>query len=357
MQNNYGDESNTNRCWSSSNGGAGRWWSEGETIERGNFVYQCTSGQLKPYACMGDRSGNSAGRQLQIGQSETVCDIQFTCQLSSFGEPEKQITGCVHQGQVYTEGQNWDDASTGQYFTCKRASNGYYLQVELSGCYYNGERLSFGQKRGNGKCEMECMRSSSGQASMEVCGCMSASGQMKEVGETFDNGKYTEYCTKVGQQSCEVKTVGCLHNQQRLNDGDRYFFDDTIYQCEVRPGSEDHKVMGCANTDRNGNMIERLVGCKWYNSDGQNEYEVTCQMADDNKSAYVHPEACIYMRNGRPALYIKPDTYTLYQLPEGGNLGVLCKRESKTELRIEEFPAESIATRSYGLQYEPPRGK
>jgi hypothetical protein len=208
---------------------------------------------------------------------------------------------------------------------------------------------------------MECRHDFTGTAKMSVCGCSTQNGVTHEIGETYvaEDGKYSEYCSKEEANSCSSMTVGCVYNGQKLNDGDRYFKDNVIYQCEIRQDSHAHKVAGCVQIDKTGNFFERLVNCRWYNEVGRHEYEVTCKMDEGGEDfCYVRPEACIYMKNGKAMLYLLPDTYTIYQsLTSDANLGILCKRVSKSELRIEEFSPEQVVTRAHGLKYDAPRGK
>jgi hypothetical protein len=349
-------QDNLDRCWSSGNGERARWWENGARIDRGAFYYVCRSGRLEPLGCK-----TSDGREMPLGSTDTVGDVQMTCALGANRDLEKKVTACVKGGRTYQEGEMWDDYTTNLWYSCKRSANGYYLKIEDEGCIHQSGRVSFGERRiVNGKCLYECQRQYDGPAKMQPVGCVNAEdGGQYSIGDKFpvERNTFTGYCAlNDARTECEVMVIGCIHNGEALTDGDRYFVGEMVYQCVVRPTSHQHQVSGCVQISPSGEITERNVNCRWYKPVLGHQLEVTCVRNDDDNTCFVKPEACIFMKDGQETLYLKADTYTIYWSGTGDQ-GVGCRTIDDKTLQVFEFHPSETLQNTAGLNYEIPRGK
>lgn len=171
----------------------------------------------------------------------------------------------------------------------------------------------------------------------------------------FQDGEFLYYC-KLNGGRCQKVCVGCQYRNKRLYNGDRYHKDETVYQCEVRTDKYGHKPVGCVIKDKNGQTVERVLGCKWYKETENAKVEQTCQL-EDNKTI-IKTLGCIFVNNGYDTLFLYPGTYTIWtEQMDKKSIGVACFEGSGTnEPRLETFDVNEISTKTVGLKYDQPRG-
>jgi len=239
------------------------------------------------------------------------------------------------------------------YFECR--ADGPYLRAEIAGCVTHDKtsRIPIGGSSENGDYWYECLKKYNGSVQMCSAGCMH-NGQKYKIGDSWPDGDYVYYC-KIENGRCQKICVGCQFRNKRLYDGDRYYKDDVVFQCEVRPDKYGHKPVGCVIRDTNGDTVERVVGCRWYQETDESKVEMTC-LQEDNKT-YVKTLGCIYVHNGFDTLFVHPGTYTMWtKSVDNQSIGVSCREYESERYRLETFKPEELAQKTQGLRYDQPRG-
>ncbi|GMT14443.1 hypothetical protein PFISCL1PPCAC_5740, partial [Pristionchus fissidentatus] len=340
--------SQSNRCWSSGNGGSARWWNEGERIDRGRYWYECRRGELVPKGCFNERQ-----QRLSVGESFIQDEYEVTCDLSSQGFLKFKQSACVGpNGRKFRIGETWVDQTNTYYYECK--SDGAYLRVSIEGCVHHDKRgkVKIGEKYDHGEYTYECQRKSSGAVQMCSVGCLHQ-GQRFAIGEQWPDGDFVFYCDQKGGR-CQKKCVGCQFRNKRLYDGDRYQKDQTVYQCHVRRDTYGHKPVACVSVDNDGTKVERVIGCRWYVQDSVSKVEQSCHL--DGEQAKIITEGCIYRHNGFDTIWLVPNSYTIWNKPDGKPIGLACKPASNGAL-LSTFDADQASSQASGLKYDSPRGK
>ncbi len=114
------EQQNQNRCWSSGNGQSGRWWNEGERIDRGTYSYpdyqgrflhsgkywyECRRGELEPRGCF-----TTSNERIFIGGKFVENGYEMECIVGDGGYLKFKFSACVPSGQGRFEpGQTWED--------------------------------------------------------------------------------------------------------------------------------------------------------------------------------------------------------------------------------------------------------
>jgi hypothetical protein len=106
--------------------------------------------------------------------------------------------------------------------------------------------------------------------------------------------------------------------------------------------------------ETDGTTIERVVGCRWYIHGQSSKVEQTCLL--EGEKTRVDTIGCIYRYRGYDTIWLFPGTYTIWNQPDGINMGLACTKTADGA-RLENFPAEQVASYSSRLKYDMPRGK
>lgn len=339
------------RCWSSGNGRAAQWWGEGERIDRGRYWYTCSNGRLQPRGCF-----SPTDERIPVSGTFLHNDYEMQCTLDDDGYLQFKFTACISVGdnRRYVIGETWEDQQHAYWFICNQ--DGPYLRVDIGGCVTHDKksRIRLDESYDFGEYTYRCQKKYNGTVQMCSVGCIHDGGHYK-VGQQWPDGDYVYYC-KLNGGRCQKVCVGCQFRDKRLYDGDRYRKDNTVFQCEVRPHKYGHKPVGCVVHDENGNAVERIVGCRWYQTTKGAKVEQTCVL--ENNRTVVKTVGCVYVYKGYDTLFLYPGTYTIWtQQIDGNAIGVACKDNGQSgEPSLETFKTDELAYKTVGLRYDQPRG-
>ncbi|VDK41988.1 unnamed protein product [Anisakis simplex] len=365
------------RCWSSGNGKAAQWWAEGERIDRaancysGRYWYVCSNGELKPRGCF-----TLDDKRIGVGDTFVHNEYEMQCVLGEDGYLKFKFTACIadKSNRRYVVGESWEDDQHMYWFVCKQ--DGPYLRVDIGGCISHDKktRIHLDENYDFGEYTYQCQKKYNGTVQMCSVGCIH-DGVHYKVGQQwpvsiitsftdldlnwpffyFKDGDYVYYC-KLNGGRCQKICVGCQFKDKRLYDGDRYRKDNTVFQCEVRPDKFGHKPVACVVHDENGDTVERIVGCRWYQTTKRAKVEQTCVL--ENNRAVVKTVGCVFVYKGYDTLFLYPGTYTIWnQQVDGTAIGVACKDNAHNgEASLETFKTEELAYKTAGLRYDQPRG-
>lgn len=298
-------------------------YNEGDQVDRGRYWYVCQAGQLVPKGCFTDNK-----QRIALSESFETGGFVLTCSVDSSGYLSFTYKGCVYEGRQYAPGETWEDSK--YWYTCVKDADS--LRVDISGCNYENKRYNINDQIERGEFFYECRRYANNTCSMCPVGCLHESRRFR-IGESFEQEKYWYICT---QEEGKVmkKCVGCMHGNQRLQDGDRYTANDAVFECNIRKDAEpNHKIVGCTDND-DGRVIERKVGCQWTRGTSPYQYVMLCKQKDDNT---VVKEAihCYYaVRDG--GYEIDPGCFKIHEDK------VLACMNSPTGPLLETFPATQL---------------
>lgn len=341
------------KCWHE-----GRWHPEGTPVTRGRYHYTCQGGELQPQGCVGrDR------RQYRISETWNVDGFQKTCVLDNDGRLKIKISGCApddQRGRAFAPGESWNDSGNKFWFTCKQ-DNPWSVRSEIGGCVdWQGRRVPKGDESSiKDDIWWVCGPKPNGAVGMCVGGCMH-NGRKYKVGDSWPEGEFVYYCKTIGEDRCDgtgridTPCVGCQVQGNRLNDGDRYHDDGSVFQCDIRPEYHKHRLVGCAQ--QNSNIkVERRVGCHWYQNWGDQYYELEC--IEENGKAKSKTVGCIYMEAGKETVMVPPNSYTTWWTGTE-EIALACKPGGggNGEMVLEKMPADQVPYRATGLRFSVPRG-
>ncbi|CAB3404450.1 unnamed protein product [Caenorhabditis bovis] len=343
------DKAARSRCWTSGNDRPAQWWNENEIIARGKFYYECRRAQLEPLGCF-----SNDGKKIPVGHTFQQDGYEFVCQIGKDGYIEFGYSGCVgSDGKTYQKGETWTDAKNTYYYRCR--DDGRVVKALIEGCIAHDKqrRVPLGDIDDFDGYTYKCQKKSNGVVQMCSVGCLH-DGQRYKVGEQFRNGDYLFYCKLQGGK-CTKQCIGCVVDGKDIFDGQRYQRDGTTYQCEIRRGDKRHRAVGCA-IQENGREINKVIGCRWYEQNGDSKVEKTCELDGINKTKVV-TVGCIYRYDGFDRIFLEPGTYTIWNLPRQKKVvGLACKQTS-TGAQLDSFDPEQLAVYTSGLKYTMPRGK
>jgi hypothetical protein len=252
---------------------------EGATATVGRYWYECRDGQLVPKGCLDDQRN-----RIGIGASYDTLSRTFRmqCVLDSNGYLAFTYKSCLVDGREYGPGQEWEDSR--YFYRCDR--EGEYLQINTAGCMDEGRRVTIQERVVKGSFVYQCRRSSVGTCSMCPVACMKY-GHEYAIGESFDADNLWYTCAQDGGRLM-IKAVGCLNDRkERTKDGDRYFKDDVVFECQVREDQVGARPVGCVQRDEKGTAIERRLGCYWIEGNAPYQYEMTCKEEGTNRAVKV----------------------------------------------------------------------
>uniref|UniRef100_A0A8R1Y5K5 Abnormal cell migration protein 18-like fibronectin type I domain-containing protein n=2 Tax=Onchocerca TaxID=6281 RepID=A0A8R1Y5K5_ONCVO len=343
-------DSEKRRCWSSGNGKSARWFNHDDRINRGKYWYICNDGALQPKGCFTPNRD-----ELYIGDKFVENGYEIECILDKNGYLQFEFSACVpKENERYKINETWEDDQHMYWFECK--PDGPYLRVEIGGCvtHNKSRRIKIDEMYDYGEYTYQCQKKYNGTVQMCSVGCVH-NGSHYKIGDEWTVGDFIYYC-KIENGRCQKICVGCNFKNTSLYDGDRYYKDDTVFMCEVRPDKFSHKPVACIVRDKSGKIVERIVGCRWYQETNQSKVEQECVL--ENDKAIVKTLGCIFVYKGYDTLFLNPNTYTIWhQQVDGKAIGVLCRQSKNDSIPIlETFNVEEITQKISGLRYDQPRG-
>jgi len=303
-------------------------YTHGTKVDIGRYWYECVNGQMMPKGCLSDEDQS----RVQIGGTfDAKNTFRMQCVLNGDGYLSVIYKSCVQNGQEHQVGDQWDD-QTAFYACAKDGPNS--LQVHMLGCVdQGGRRANFEDKIAKGESLVQCKKSADGTPKMNVVGCVK-DNRKYAIGETFEASKFWFTCTDKG-----AKIVGCMHEGQRLQDGDRFITEDVVYRCAVDGDKTDFLPYSCLQRE-NGASIERRLGCFWV----EGQYQMTCKHDTDSKKAVKVQNQCNY-KSAQGAFNLEPGCVRVVE-----NLAVGCVKDSSSGmLSLRTFPADQ-ADRTPGLR-------
>lgn len=300
-------------------------YQDGAQVDRGRYWYLCQDGQLVPKGCFSDDR-----KRLNLHESFKTGGYVLECVVDSNGYLSFAYKGCVSEkGQEFAQGDTWEDDK--YWYKC--SIEGDHLRSDVGGCVDGTTRYNIGEVQERGEFIYECRRYNNNTCSMCPVACKN-NGKRYEIGESFEEGKFWYTCTKEEGRVVK-KCVGCMHESQRLKDGDRYVQKDSVIECALR-GDKDpnHRLVGCHDDD-NGVTVERRLGCMWTKGSPPNMYMMKCMQKDDN-TAYKEMVKCYYSITSSGGYEIETGCYKIIE----DKLVACLKTENGPQ--IETFPAEQL---------------
>lgn len=358
---NFNTNPNANKCWTDGNDQPVQWFADGSEIVRGRYWYQCTKGNLEPIGCITDDK-----KRVKRGDSYVDNGFEYKCVLDTEGYLYFEAASCVTVDNVkHQPGDTWDHPQGKNYwFICSREYlyKRPYLAVKTQGCLVgpNKLRIKINETHEENDSWYTCMDNYN-STSMCLQGCI-VNGTRRKAGETWTQSTFQYTCVKKDNK-CVVECVGCKTGDRVLRSGDRYMRDNSVIQCSVLQDPEtqqiraEHRTIGCVERDRRGAVVgERVIGCRWEETNGVYKYEKTC--ADNGEPS---PVGCILTKDGYDYLFVPPNSYTVHHPPSGDVIRLACRATSDGNLDHFSFDESDLADpssgRLRGLKYASPRGK
>jgi len=308
-------------------------YQEGSQVDRGRYWYTCTDGQLAPKGCFADDK-----TRLNLKESFKSGGYVLQCTIDAAGFLSFSYKGCVSEkGQEYVPGDSWEDDK--YWYSC--STEGDHLRMDIGGCTDEGKRYNIGETKEKGEFFYECRRWANNTCSMCPVACKNNEGKRINVGDSFEKDTFWYMCTK-DDGRLAVKCVGCIHESQKLKDGDRYVQKDSVYECAIRKDAEpSHRLVGCHDTDQ-GTVIERRLGCQWNKGTPPNQYVMKCESKDGDKTATKETVRCFYGSREAGGYEIEPGCYKIVD----PNI-VACRVDATTGPVLETFPADQLQQAYY----------
>lgn len=315
-------------------------YKEGEKVEKGSAWFECRNGQLTPKGCV-----SSNGDRLKLQDIYDLGFVRAQCLLADGGNPNLVNKSCVQENREYQPEERWDD---GKYvYTCKK--EGAVLRMQATGCIREGKKVNVGERLVIGEVVYECK--SAGGASFPAIapwGCPTKDGKQVAAGQEFDEAPYWYSCQlKDGIVSLEL--MGCVSEKTRFKNGDRFFKDDLVFECQAKENGGNMKVVGCMQKDpKSDRKIERLVGCVWSVGEAPFQVTMTCQPNQDTKTAEQIALHCDYKMPGSTVYSIGIGCYRIYE-----DVAVGCVKDPSGKVNAVSIPMSNGAVQSVpaGLKF------
>jgi hypothetical protein len=243
--------------------------------------------------------------------------------LDSSGTPNLSPTSCVQDNREHPIGEHWDDSK--YVYTCSKESD--QVRVKISGCIREGKKIDIGDKLALNGVVYECKQgtSSAQPPFLSPWGCAADDGSQHAAGESFDLAPYWYTCTK--DQSNAIVSLdlsGCVNEGKRFKDGDHFFKNELVFECQAKENGGNLKVAGCIQQDpKSGVKIERRVGCTWTEGDAPYLVTMTCNPDQTAKTATRDVVRCNYKMPGGTIFNVEVGCYRLFE-----NVAVGCVKNS-----------------------------
>ncbi|CAJ0943507.1 unnamed protein product, partial [Mesorhabditis belari] len=142
--------------------------------------------------------------------------------------------GCRHKGNVYSNGETWDENNAFR-MRCDIDSNGGW-KTAVVGCLVNGNLVKVGEKKTIGDIVHHCDRQSNGQISIRhtksaTAACVDADGKRHSVGDKWVQRTHFEMlCEPEGN----TKFVGCVAEGQHLGPNSSRTIHGVQHHCDSK---------------------------------------------------------------------------------------------------------------------------
>jgi hypothetical protein len=309
-----------------SNGDCPGGLANGAQIERGRSVFECRNGNVVAKACVADDL-----KHIDIGSTSDKKAFRLRCTVNSDGSATLEPTACLHQGQEHKVDEQWEDSTN--FYTCKKSET--ELKVITAGCIDQGKRVPLNQQAAHDDFVYVCNGTVNNGARMMPSGCVK-DGKQYNVGDSFEAGNLWFNCTRTGSEKVAAKAAGCVTNGKRVNDGDRYSDNEVIQECDI---SGQPRLIGCAQRDDKGEIVERRVGCTWVEGPEPFQYEWTCRQ--ESNSAKKVQVRCNY-KVGGGVYNIEPGCYRVIDKSAFG-----CLNNAGT-LKLQSFQGDNAEQSAQG---------
>uniref|UniRef100_A0A0K0EH58 Ig-like domain-containing protein n=1 Tax=Strongyloides stercoralis TaxID=6248 RepID=A0A0K0EH58_STRER len=338
-------------CWSSGNKIPVRWWEEGSIIERGKYWYKCEKGTLQPMGCF-----SNSNKRIKIGDSYVEHGYEMTCILGPQGYLSFNFTHCVPDGvEKYSIGESWIDSHMKSWYICKE--DGPYLRIDIGGCISHDKKrkLKIDEEYDYNGFTYTCRQKAGGSVQLCASGCIVNKKHYK-IGEEWNDDKFIYYCKQKGGKA-SISTIGCIHNGDKLFDGDSFIDGNEYFQCQIRETSHGIKSGGCILINENGTKEKKTFGCRWTNVlKNGNKVQQTC--LEINGRGKIQTEACIFVKNGKDIIYLEPNYYTIFTSFDSSEPKIYaCKVNEKGNYSLGVFAIHESKDKTIGMKYDKPRGK
>lgn len=254
---------------------------------------------------------------------------------------------CVRSGREYQVNEQWEDQRN--YYVCKKDRE--FVRIEVAGCVDSaGKRVAVNEKAVKDDFVYQCKKQMDQSFRIVRVGCYD-NGRQFAVGDTYEkqNNLWYSCTTSSNARDAEVisRCIGCVHEGQRLRDGDHYIRDDVVYGCKVN--DEDTKLVpvACVTTE-NGVTVERRVNCSWVEGTEPYQYEVSCKKIENGNKAVKEQVRCMYT--------VSQGTWTMdpgcYRITDKSAVG--CLRDSSGRLKIRTLRVDDVSNGEasrLGLRY------
>uniref|UniRef100_A0A0N4ZCQ4 Ricin B-type lectin domain-containing protein n=1 Tax=Parastrongyloides trichosuri TaxID=131310 RepID=A0A0N4ZCQ4_PARTI len=337
-------------CWSSGNKFPARWWEEGSIIDRGKYWYKCYNGELKPMGCF-----SVENKRLKIGESYVQNGYEMTCMLGSEGYPNFNFTHCVPDGETkYKVGSSWIDANNKYWYICRQ--DGPYLRMDIGGCVAHDKKtkLKIDENFDWNNYTYTCRQKAGGIVQMCATGCIVNNDHYK-FGQQWNDDKFVYYCKQKGGRAV-ISVIGCMHDGDKLFDGDSFIDGNEHYQCQIRETSHGVKSNGCVAVDENGNKEKKTFGCRWTKvlKNGNKVQQVCLRV---NGKGVIKTDACIFVKNGKDLVYLEPNYYTVWTAPSSKEpMLYACKVSDNGTFSLDIYSIHDSKDKIVGMKYDKPRG-
>jgi hypothetical protein len=236
------------------------------------------------------------------------------------GNPNLVPKSCVQNNQEHQVGDRWDD--TRYVFTCKK--EGGVISPQISGCIREGKKLDVGERMVLRDVVYECKQGDQ-TPFLAPWGCVAEDGSQHAAGGSFETGPYWYTCeNKNGIINLELS--GCVNQGTRFSNGDRFFKDDVVFECQAKENGANMKVVGCMQENgKTGVKIERRVGCTWTEGDLPYQVTMTCKPDQEAKTAVATVVNCNYKMPQGTIYNINIGCYRIFE-----DVAVGCLKNSNT---------------------------
>lgn len=143
-------------------------------------------------------------------------------------------------------------------------------QLVPKGCLTeDNARIGISETYDSKNMRLQCVVSSDGYLSFAYKSCIS-DGRAREVGETWEEGKYWFECKKDDTGSgLRTERRGCVDEGRRLNFDERVTRGDSVFVCKAAKmldaASSVMSTQGCVKDGRNYNLADAFeIGDRWY---------------------------------------------------------------------------------------------
>jgi len=221
--------------------------------------------------------------------------------------------------------------------------------AEVNGCVRdNAKKLDIGEKMTINDVVYECKNDpNTNSPHISPWGC-AKDGRQYAANTTFEVGQFWYKCQIKGE-IIAIELSGCVNENVRFKDGDRFFKDDVIFECIVKENEGRTNVVGCMQADSTGKKIERRNKCTWTVGDAPFEVTMTCIPDQVAKTAVATVVRCNYKMPQGTIYNIEIGCYRVYD-----KVAVGCQKDVNGKVNVLQLQANEkgdVEPVPQGLKY------